>query len=168
MSDGPIANYIYNSGYPDAADKKLGYAAVGPGWAILLETLDSIMVSSIAHAIQHATVVKEEYRDKQCKTDASIKILQVKEKFGGLRVYWQGEGLGDRIWNQVGGAAHMTEALSYKTCEKCGSMEGAETRKKKDMKLGGRVLTLCESCHKERDNLGPADRFEFGNGDWTV
>jgi hypothetical protein len=166
MSNGPIENYIY-APYRDQPGKTLGYSAVGPGWTKLLEALDSYMVSSIAHAVQHATVVKEEYRDKQCKEDASIVLLQIKEKFGGLRVYWKGEGLGDRIWNQVGGATQLTEMLSYQTCEKCGSMEGAETRNKKDAKYG-RILTLCESCHKERDNLAPAERFEFGNGDWTA
>ncbi len=164
MSNGPIANYVFNSGYPDSVDKQLGYTAVGPGWTQLLETLDSIMVSSIAHAVQHATVVKEEYRDKQCKVDASIKILQIKEKFGGLRVYWQGEGLGDRIWNQVSGAANMAEAMAYKTCERCGSMKEVETRRRVNAKFS-RTLTLCEDCHEDRDNEEGRVLFDMGNGD---
>lgn len=41
-------------------------------------------------------------------------VLQVKEKFGGLRFYI---GLGnDQIWDRIDEA----ERLSYKTCEECG------------------------------------------------
>ena len=166
MSDGPIENYEY-SPYLNRPGTKLGFSAVGPGWTPILESLDSLMVGSVAHAVQHATVVKEEYRDKQCEADASITILQIKEKFGGLRVYWTGEGLGDRIWNQVSGAVNMAEAMAHKTCEKCGSLDGTATRNRKSEKYG-RILTLCGSCHDERDNLAPGQWFEFGNGDKTV
>ena len=166
MSDGPIENYTY-APFANRPGTELGYSAVGPGWTTILKALDGIMVGSVAHAVQHATVVKEEYRDKQCEADASIIILQIKEKFGGLRVYWTGSGLGDRIWNQVGGAVTMAESMSYKTCEKCGSTKGVDTRKRNSA-AGGRTLTLCEVCHEERDNLSPGEWFEFGNGDKTV
>jgi hypothetical protein len=166
MSDGPIENYTY-SPFVNRPGDKLGYSAVGPGWTTILKVLDGIMVSSVAHAVQHATVVKEEYKDKQCEADASINILQIKEKFGGLRVYWMAEGLGDRIWNQVGGAVTMAESMSYQTCEKCGSSKGADTRNQKGQKYG-RILTLCEVCHDERDNIPPGEWFEFGNGDKTI
>lgn len=164
MSDGPIANYVFNSGYPDAADKLLGYTAVGPGWTSILKVLDALMVSSVAHAVQHATVVKEEYRDKECKADASISILQIKEKFGGLRVYWQGSGLGDRIWNQVNGSVNMAEGMAYQMCERCGSMEEVENRPRVNTKFS-RTLTLCGSCHEDRDNEEGKVPFEMGNGD---
>ncbi len=163
MSDGPIENYTY-SPWSDRPGTKLGFSAVGPGWTSILKVLDALMVSSVAHAVQHATVVKEEYRDKECNADASISILQIKEKFGGLRVYWQGSGLGDRIWNQVSGSVNMAEGMAYQTCERCGSMEEVENRPRAGAKYS-RTLTLCGSCHEDRDNEDGKVPFEMGNGD---
>ena len=163
MGDGPIENYTY-APCLNRPGTKLGFSAVGPGWTPILRALDALMVSSIARAVQHATVVKEEYRDKQCEADASIALLQIKEKFGGLRVYWQGNGLGDRIWNQVDGAVSMAEYMAYKTCERCGSMEEVETRPRADAKFS-RTLTLCGSCHEDRDNEEGKVPFDMGNGD---
>ena len=161
MSDGPIANYVYNSGYPDATDEKLGYNAVGPGWTPLLEALDTVMEWAIEIALTNSKCSAERLQDPDCQDDASIKVVQVKEKFGGLRVYWESTGLGVRLKNEIYGATMLAEALSFKICEKCGTFQGTETRIKGSVKFG-RILTLCESCHKERDE---SDIFDIGNGD---
>lgn len=63
-----------------------------------------------------------------------VVAAQVKEKFGGLRFYYDG---GDEYIN---GLAAMAESMSYITCEECGS-PGAPTS-------GGWVRTLCKEHAK--------------------
>lgn len=61
-----------------------------------------------------------------------VKFDQVKEKYGGLRLYFSG---GD---DYVEGLVSMAEAFSYKVCEVCGN--------KGEPNKGGWIVTLCESC----------------------
>ena len=56
--------------------------------------------------------------------------VQVKEKFGGLRFYYNG---GD---DYIRGLENMAESMSYRTCEECGA-PGKPTK-------GGWIRTLCE------------------------
>jgi hypothetical protein len=69
-----------------------------------------------------------------------VKILQVKEKFGGLRFYIGG---GSEELNK---AIAEAESQSYKTCEDCGSTDGVTTS------AGGRywLRSLCPACHAKR------------------
>jgi hypothetical protein len=150
MSEGPIENYTY-SPWKDRPGTKLGFSAVGPGWKTLLETLDGYMIRAVEQALRNADgTVLEKYQDKECSLDAHITVIQIKEKFGGLRVYWSSEGLGSRMRCETRGAALMIEELSYKICEKCGSFKDVETKAKKNK---GWVRTLCESCRKESDKI---------------
>lgn len=166
MSGKPIANYTYGP-----SKEIVGYDAVGPGWRPILEVLDAVLESFHQHAVDNATVVKEEYRDKECQADATLRVVQVKEKFGGLRVYVESKGLGTRIWGLVQGAIQMAEGLSLRTCEKCGApgaQHGAETRPTKRWRYG-RVLTLCEEHRAEREVCREEQKpFELGNGDRTT
>lgn len=67
------------------------------------------------------------------------KASQVKEKFGGLRFYMTC-GTGE-IFDLIDGA----EALSYETCEECGSPgESRDT---------GWIRTLCDLCNKNWDEI---------------
>ena len=61
-----------------------------------------------------------------------VKFDQVKEKYGGLRLYFSG---GDEY---VEGLVSMAEAISYTICEVCGN--------KGEPNKGGWISTLCESC----------------------
>ena len=61
-----------------------------------------------------------------------VKFDQVKEKYGGLRVYFTG---GD---DYVDGIVSMAEEYSYKVCEVCGN-SGKPNK-------GGWITTLCDSC----------------------
>lgn len=63
-------------------------------------------------------------------------VMQVKEKFGGLRFYT------DYSNDYLNGMIHMAECISYKTCEQCG--------KPGKPRSGGWVLTLCDDCEKAR------------------
>lgn len=62
------------------------------------------------------------------------KVLQVKEKFGGLRWY-------DNAYGKVQEVISKYEDLSYKTCVGCGS--------KATFRSTGWVLPFCDECKKE-------------------
>ncbi len=65
-----------------------------------------------------------------------IYVIQVKEKYAGLRVYMTSAS--ERMYELIDEA----EAKSYKTCEECG---------KPGLLRGVRWLyTACEDCHEER------------------
>jgi hypothetical protein len=69
--------------------------------------------------------------------DADIELVQVKEKFGGLRIY---------LNNYPEGALEITnkyEEESYKTCELCGSKEGVKS-------TYGWIMVRCAACLKKQ------------------
>lgn len=68
---------------------------------------------------------------------ADIQFSQIKEKFGGLRLYYYG-GKDDP---RIEAAAWMAEALSYCTCESCGA-PGKPNQ-------GGWISTLCDACRSK-------------------
>ena len=65
---------------------------------------------------------------------SNVNITQIKEKFGGLRFYYDG---GDEM---IHGMVWFAESLSYDICEVCGSHENVYQTK------GGWVQTICEKC----------------------
>lgn len=65
-----------------------------------------------------------------------IKFAQIKEKFGGLRLYMTA--YNDEISKITGKA----EAEAYRTCEECGSKENV------GQTSSGWIHTLCKSCEK--------------------
>jgi hypothetical protein len=100
---------------PNTIDERLSFE-VEDGWLPLLEDLFEKM----------ATVVK---RDNL----AEFQIVQVKEKFGGLRVYIHN---GNKDINDLISAA---EAKAWVTCEYCG--EPGECHS-----FGGWYITECDVC----------------------
>ena len=60
---------------------------------------------------------------------------QVKEKYGGLRIYFSG---GD---DYVDGLISMAEEMSYKICERCGC-PGSSNKQ-------GWIMTLCDKCRED-------------------
>ena len=75
--------------------------------------------------------------DKLASIKGTVKIVQVKEKFGGLRFYVDG---GDEYTN---GLIRVAEDASYETCEDCG-VPGT-------LRKGGWWATLCDKCDEERN-----------------
>lgn len=73
----------------------------------------------------------------------SVTVVQVKEKFGGLRFYYEGVSSDkeERVY-MVHGAVQMAEEMSYRTCENCG--ESGELRDEE-----GWYKTRCDSCFEE-------------------
>jgi hypothetical protein len=62
-----------------------------------------------------------------------IKLTQIKEKFGGLRFYYNG---GD---DTIDGMVRLAESLSYQICEYCGTTINIGQTK-------GWIVTCCKSC----------------------
>jgi len=74
-----------------------------------------------------------------------FEIVQVKEKFGGLRYYVEGGGEG--VYELIDEA----EKLAWHTCEKCGEPGKLDSRY-------GWYLTLCKPCMKLRAEEKEAEK----------
>lgn len=82
--------------------------------------------------------------DGLCETitqqDISLRVVQAKEKFGGLRFYYQEVEVEDEQQaNLLHGAVKMAESMSFRTCEMCG-----DTGSLRDDE--GWYKTRCDSC----------------------
>ena len=84
------------------------------------------LVGSLCHTIENQLehFVPEEIRGE-------IYVVQIKEKFGTLRVYL------NQSTPYIDGAIELAEALSYKICEMCGNSG--------TLRQGGYVRTLCDA-----------------------
>jgi hypothetical protein len=115
--------------------KRYGGFAIGEGWYPIIEAL---MIQ-----IDHYTKWKRNMRARDLKNvragDVSITVTpkvnwitveQIKEKFGGLRFYYQG---GDA---HISGMVTMAEVWAHRTCETCGD--------RGERRSGGWVRTLCD------------------------
>jgi hypothetical protein len=110
-----------------------GGFAVGAGWYPILETLCANIQSHI------------DWRVKQGKDIAQVEVDQIKEKFGGLRFYYDG---GDEA---VAGMVRMAEAWADHSCETCGA-PGTSGGK-------GWIKTLCPT-HRAEADARYAERFK--------
>jgi hypothetical protein len=112
--------------YPKMFEGKYGGFAVGKGWYPILERL----CSNIQHHI--------EWKNKDSEVCPQVVVLQVKEKFGGLRFYYQG---GDEY---ISGLVSMAESWAGIACETCGN---PGTRRG-----GGWIYTACDT-HTKPEHL---------------
>jgi hypothetical protein len=113
--------------YPKMFADRYGGFAVGAGWWPILEALCANIQSHI------------DWRNRESETVPQVVVEQIKEKFGGLRFYYQG---GDE---QVHGMVRMAEAWAANCCEEC-CAPGIRRN-------GGWIRTLCdmhEAEHQER------------------
>jgi hypothetical protein len=116
--------------YPKMFAQPYGGFAVGQGWWPILEALCANIQSHI------------DWQNKNHEKHPvvpQVVVEQIKEKFGGLRFYYQG---GD---DNVHGMVRMAESWAANCCEEC-----CAPGKRRD---GGWIRTLCdfhESEHQER------------------
>jgi hypothetical protein len=103
---------------------KYGGFAVGAGWYPILEEL----CASIQHHI--------DWKNRQSAVVPQVTVGQIKEKFGGLRFYYEG---GDHV---IEGMVRMAESWADHSCETCGG-----PGKRRD---GGWIKTLCDTHETER------------------
>lgn len=98
----------------------------GDGWYNLLEQL-----------IDHIdSYIKHKYEGQEF----DFQIVQIKEKFGCLRFYFDG---GDAVIYEL---VRFAENQSYKICEYCGSNQNI-------MRSKGWIITACKPCTMTQDSL---------------
>jgi hypothetical protein len=110
--------------YPKMFANKYGGFAVGKGWYPIIERLCSNIQQHI------------EWKNRNGEVVPQVVVEQIKEKFGGLRFYYQG---GD---DEVSGMVRMAEAWADVACEDCGGIG--------KRRGGGWVRTLCDVHESER------------------
>ena len=110
--------------FPKMFNGKYGGFACGEGWWPILEKLCSNIQNHI------------DWKNKQSEIVPQVTVAQIKEKFGGLRFYYDG---GDE---HINGMVRMAEAWAEASCEECGS-----PGKRRD---GGWIKTLCDIHEAER------------------
>jgi hypothetical protein len=98
--------------------------AVGDGWCVLLETLCARLDTILAAA-----------------PGAAMAVVQVKEKFGGLRFYYDLQGADEAISEAMREAVDLAEAASARICEQCG-------RRGARRDSGGWLSTVCAACQQ--------------------
>jgi len=118
----------------------------GNGWFKIIDELCAL----ITHALNQF--------NERHKTQVSLRVVQVKEKFGGLRFYytWSPGQSGvipedlspkiDRLKSRIEGACQLAENLSLFTCELCGSPAECTTE--------GWYHTTCAVCVEKNDKHG--------------
>jgi hypothetical protein len=107
--------------FPKMFAEPYGGFCIGEGWWPILEEL----CSSIQHHI--------DWKKGACQ---QVTVAQIKEKFGGLRFYYEG---GD---DQVRGMVSMAESWAAHSCETCGAPG--------ERRQGGWIKTLCDIHEAER------------------
>jgi hypothetical protein len=116
--------------FPKIFEGRYGGFSCGPGWYPILEKLCANIQSHIDW--------KNEQFEKYGRGEAVPQVVaaQIKEKFGGLRFYYDG---GD---DTVRGMVRMAEAWADSSCEDC----GAPGRQRNN----GWIRTLCDTHEAER------------------
>ena len=77
-----------------------------------------------------------------CETGEEVKFVQIKEKFGGLRMYYDTESEDDDFKQRIDDCVYNAEKESYTTCEVCG--EEGKVRK------GNWIKVLCNEHDTRR------------------
>ena len=98
--------------YPDMFPERFFFEC-GDGWYNILASLLWRINKHEEHVRQNNAYRVRHERDP-IKYE-SVKIVQIKEKWAGLRFYYDG---GD---DYISGAVALAEDMSYKTCEECGN-----------------------------------------------
>lgn len=124
--------------------KKIKHLECSSGWETLLDCLCGDIenhLKQIEYRINNPHIpgnVDYQYTiNSQQQLDA-IYAVQIKEKFGGLRFYMNGED------EYISGAISMAESISLHTCEVCGSF--GETKP-----VGSWLTTLCDTHRQEAE-----------------
>lgn len=94
----------------DFFDKNTYEISILPGWAELVEFF------------------LQEVKNLTKDSEGKIKISQIKEKLGGLRIYYRTVNLSEKQKQEVGALVEKVEASSYNTCNICSKPGRPENR----------------------------------------
>jgi hypothetical protein len=119
--------------YPKMFSQPYGGFAVGKGWWPILQAL----CANIQYYLN--------WKNKESEVVPQVVVGQIKEKFGGLRFYYEG---GD---DRVQGMVVMAESWADQSCETCGA-PGTSGGK-------GWIKTLCPT-HRAEADARYAERFK--------
>ena len=125
--------------FPKIFAEPYGGFCVDEGWWPILE--------SLCGQIQHHL----DWKNRQSEVVVQVKVAQIKEKFGGLRFYYDG---GD---DGIDGMVRMAESWAAHSCETCGA-----PGKSRD---GGWIKTLCDHHDLERQLKRKQSEEEYAKQD---
>lgn len=108
---------------------------IDSGWQNIIFQLSL----SIQNRIDFVNARHEKYPDLEGEPIEQVVVAQIKEKFGGLRFYYDG---GD---DYIAGLVEMAESWAGHTCEVCG-----QPGKSRDLSW---LKTLCEEHYHERQKM---------------
>ena len=115
----------------------------GDGWYNIIDAFCQLTQSRITQTNTHREVCKKKVEEGMMGADLmpdevpQVVATQVKEKFGGLRFYYNG---GDDV---IDGFGMMAEFMSTRTCETCGAPG--------KLRGGGWMYTACDEHTKPED-----------------
>lgn len=122
--------------FPKMFSQPYGGFCVGEGWWQIIESLCSSIQGHIDwnNDTRNRLLESNPYKHTIPEEIPQVVVHQIKEKFGGLRFYYEG---GD---NAIHGMVRMAESWASNTCEVCGD--------KGTSRSGGWIKTLCEKHNK--------------------
>jgi hypothetical protein len=95
------------------------------GWVPIIDMLCNSIQNYVDNFVRYTK--DGQYRPQQ------VTCVQMKEKFGGLRFYTDGND------EHVDGMIYMAEVMAYNTCQDCSSQEDIG-------RTQGWITTLCRNC----------------------
>lgn len=108
------------------------YPECGPGWYDIIDSL-FIAIEDVLDESVHA------YKN----IDRLLRVGQIKEKFGGLRVHLDyGDDITDSEYARMEEAIEKAEGESIRTCENCGKPGRLRVDR-------GWMRTLCDECERK-------------------
>lgn len=133
-----------HTNHPTMFSRRYGGISVGKGWWTLIESLCRNIDEHVNWKTKQRSSLQESnpYNHPIPEEVEPVTVAQIKEKFGGLRFYYDG---GD---DKVDGMVQMAESWAAHTCEECG--------KPGKFRTGGWLRTLCdehEELHQQRRNM---------------
>lgn len=92
--------------------------------------------------------IVERLHEEMAKIDPDYTVQQVKEKFGGLRYYYEPSGdYGTPVADALYALVRAAEDLCSRTCETCGSPGSC-------CSVDGWFVTLCDRCRDKESSIG--------------
>lgn len=124
--------------YPEMFAEPYGGFAVGAGWWPIIESLcRQIDAYTKWRNNTRQALLKDNPHNHSIPDEVhQVVVRQIKEKFGGLRFYYDG---GD---DMIDGMVRMAESWAGHSCEECG--------KPGKSRSGGWIRTLCDEHEAER------------------
>lgn len=93
--------------------------------------------------------IVQEVHDKLLALDPEYRIVQVKEKFGGLRFYFMPASPDSEAYKEMRDIVDEAEARSYSVCEECGNF--GECGNSRESGGSSWLRTLCDTCRQTWD-----------------